>query len=111
MEQYLEHIPYFLAAVVLGIIPNLLSLKRKLSKINVNISIWRYIEETFSALWISAVLAALLDEFTGLSAIAVYAFASLVAYFHSVLIDKIGNDIIVHLFVQIKEWLTRKFKK
>lgn len=105
MEAYLEHLPYFFVFTLLGIIVNLATKKNRKEKITV----WRFIEEVFGSIWISALVLSTLDYFTDFSAILVSGLGSIAGYYHSKIIDKVGNDILVTLFKGIKNFITKKF--
>ena len=109
MENYLQHIPYFLVAVIIGIVPSLLRLRRTLKVKGKVIENVRYVEESFAALWISIVVAGLLDYYTDLSLFAICAISMIAAFFHSQLIDIIGNDLILFMVKKIKDRISKLF--
>lgn len=94
MKEYIQHIPYFFLMVSLGIITNLLMQKRKTGK---KITGLRILEEIFSSIWISLIVAGCLDYFTDWSVLVVSGISSLAGFFHSKFIDYIGNDILLFL--------------
>lgn len=107
MKEYLEHLPIFFLVVLLGIISNLLIKYRKDKK---SINIGRILEETFSGLWISIVVAGGLDFYTNWSVLLISGLSSMAGFFHSKIIDIFGNDILVLLSKYLKEWINKKLK-
>ena len=96
MEQYFEHIPYFLLFVGMGVAVNLLRKAgkgEKLSKI-------RIVEEVIASIWIALLVAGGLDYFTEWSQFLIYGVSSAAGYFNSILIDKVGRGLVEYLLVK-----------
>lgn len=110
MEQYLKDIPYFLIAVALGIIPGLLRSARLHKAKGEKFPAVRYVEEGFSGLWISVVAAGLLDYYTDFSLFAICAVSTVAAFFNSILIDYIGNELIIFVVKKVKDKLLKLVK-
>lgn len=107
MTTYIQHVAWFFPFVILGTFLNFARKKAKGEKL----TNWRLVEEIFSSIWISAIVMASLENFTNWSIGSIAAISSAVGFFHSRVIDIIGNDILVSLGKSISGFIKKKFQQ
>lgn len=103
MVEYIAHLPIFLGMVTLGILLNIMTLKRPIKK-------RRIVQEIIGSVWISVGVAGTLEHFTDFTTLLVSFIASMAGYFNSRLITIIGDDILLALGKSITNKIKSLFK-
>lgn len=106
MEKYIEHLPYFLVFVFLGIGVNFM-----FSTPNESITKKRLLREVFGAIWVSIIMFAIIEEFFMIGALFTYAICSIAGFANSKIIEFLKEDLWVFLIKEFKKVVTRFFDR
>lgn len=103
MENYIQHIPYFLGFVLLGVLAKFLKIRKTIK----HLTVLRVLDELLNSLFVAVIISAVLDQYFNLHEYFVYSMSSLGGYFSSIILDN-TKGLISFLFEKIKSIINKK---